>query len=152
MSGSAWEYVMGVMVDENGTPMSGRNSTYNSGFNGSTGEGENITEGASFPALKYYDIYTYASVNVQYQRRILGDATGEMGPFASATYLNVTRQIGSWYSEHAYFSRLIFPWFVRGGIFRQGRETGVFAFKNETGYIYGIATYRIILTPTRGNS
>ena len=29
MSGGTWEYVMGVMVDEEGNPMSGRNSLYN---------------------------------------------------------------------------------------------------------------------------
>ena len=37
MSGGSWEYVMAIMLDEQGTPMSGRNSTQNSGFNGHFG-------------------------------------------------------------------------------------------------------------------
>ena len=34
MSGGNGEYVMGVLKDASGNPMSGRNSKYNSGFNG----------------------------------------------------------------------------------------------------------------------
>ena len=37
MSGGAWKYVMGVMLDQEGNPMSGKNSLYNSGFNGTFG-------------------------------------------------------------------------------------------------------------------
>src|SRR5699024_5034853 len=37
MSGGSHEYVMGVMLDQSGKPMSGRNSLYNSGFNGILG-------------------------------------------------------------------------------------------------------------------
>ena len=112
MSGGTWEYVMGVMVDEEGNPMSGRNSLYNSGFNGTFGcptcdsNTSGLTEltgGYDFPDSKYYDTYAYATTDEQYQRRILGDATGEMGPFASTTYLTQTRKIGSWYSDYAYF-------------------------------------------------
>ena len=112
MSGGAWEYVMGVMVDQNGKPMSGRNSLYNSGFNGTfgcptcdsdTSKLTSLTGGYDFPDSKYYDTYAYATVDEQFQRRILGDATGEMGPFASATYLTTIRQIGSWYVDNAYF-------------------------------------------------
>ena len=102
MSGGSWEYVMGVMVDEEGKPMSGRNSLYNSGFNGTFGcfdcDGDTsglteLTDGYNWPDKKYYDMYAYATIDEKYQRRTLGDATGEMGPFNSATYLTQTRQI-----------------------------------------------------------
>src|SRR5699024_6095029 len=75
MSGGAWEYVMGVMVDEEGNPMSGRNSLYNSGFNGTFGcptcdsntSGlTKLTGGYDFPDSKYYDTYAYATTDEQY--------------------------------------------------------------------------------------
>lgn len=78
MSGGTWEYVMGVMVDEEGNPMSGRNSLYNSGFNGTFGcptcdsNTSGLTEltgGYDFPDSKYYDTYAYATTDEQYQRK-----------------------------------------------------------------------------------
>ncbi|MCI8467494.1 MAG: hypothetical protein HFI08_04835, partial [Bacilli bacterium] len=112
MSGGAWEYVMGIMVDKNGKPMSGRNSKYNSGFNGTFGcptcDSDNsglteLTTGIAFPSdTRYYDQYAYAENDETYNRRILGDATGEMGPFATATYGSQNRQIGSWYADEAW--------------------------------------------------
>ncbi len=156
MAGGSWEYVMGVLLDQNGKPMSGRNSLYNSGFNGTfgcptcdsdTSELTSLTNGYDFPESKYYDAYTYATVSLQYQRRILGDATGEMGPFAEVTYSTTRRQIGSWYADHAYFLLASNPWFFRGTRFVHGSESGVFSF----GYTYGSmndgATFRIILAP-----
>ncbi len=55
MSGGSWEYVMGVMMDQNGTPLSGRNASFNTGFIGGYGEGGSFTTGLSFPDSKYYD-------------------------------------------------------------------------------------------------
>ena len=156
MSGGAWEYVMGIMLDQNGKPMSGRNSIYNSGFNGTFGcptcdndkSGlTSLTGGYDFPDKKYYDTYAYATVDEQYQRRILGDATGEMGPFASATYLTQTRQISSWYADGARFVYSSAPWSIRGGHYDRGSETGVFAFSNTHGHVHGNNSFRVVLTP-----
>ncbi len=156
MSGGAWEYVMGVMVDQNGKPMSGRNSKYNSGFNGTFGcptcdsdtSGlTSLTGSYDFPDSKYYDTYAYATVDEQFQRRILGDATGEMGPFASVTYLTTTRQIGSWYADSAYFVWSGNPWFFRSPRFVHGSETGVFAFGNTYGHANSTVSFRVVLTP-----
>ena len=157
MSGGTWEYVMGVMVDENGNPMSGRNSLYNSGFNGTFGcpdcdnDTSGLTElntGYNFPKSKYYDTYAYATVDEQYQRRILGDATGEMGPFANMAYLDVVRQIGSWYANRSYFVFLNYLWVRRGGGIDTGLDAGVFSFSQEYGRARSWLSYRIILTPT----
>ncbi len=156
MSGGAWEYVMGVLLDENGKPMSGRNSLYNSGFNGifgcptcdsDTSELSSLTTGYDFPESKYYDTYAYATVDEQFQRRILGDATGEIGPFASATYLIMTRQIGSWYADAAWFVLSSSSWFVRGSEYNSGLYAGIFAFGHEYGRVRINATFRVILTP-----
>ena len=156
MSGGSWEYVMGVMVDQSGNPMSGRNSIYNSGFNGTFGcptcDSDSsglieLTNGYDFPESKYYDTYAYATVDTQFQRRILGDATGEMGPFNTATYLTQTRQISSWDADHAYFVHSRSSWSIRGVIYYHGSETGVFAFGNTYGSVGSTVSFRVILTP-----
>ena len=156
MSGGAWEYVMGVMVDEEGNLMSGRNSLYNSGFNGTFGcptcdsdtSGlTELTDGYDWPNKKYYDSYAYGTVDEQYQRRILGDATGEMGPFANSVYLTQTRQISSWHADEAWFVLNSYPWFVRSGNYSFGSETGTFAFGGTYGHMSEEVSFRLILTP-----
>ena len=156
MSGGAWEYVMGVMVDEEGNPMSGRNSIYNSGFNGTFGcptcnnDTSGLTEltnGYSWPDAKYYNTYAYATIDEQFQRRILGDATGEMGPFASATYLTQTRQINSWYSNLSSFVFSSLPWFMRGATNTDGIYANTFAFGSTYGSVLNSIGFRLILTP-----
>ena len=156
MSGGAWEYVMGIMIDQNGKPMSGKNSLYNSGFNGTLGcptcdsDTSGLTEltgGYDFPDRKYYDTYVYATAEEQFQRRILGDATGEMGPFANTTYLTQTRQISSWYADEAWFICSSAPWFLRGGFHTSGLDAGVFAFENDYGHTISTVSFRLVLTP-----
>jgi len=160
MSGGSWEYVMSVMSDETGKPVSGRNNLRNSGFNGTltcptcdTAIGNdstitNITNGYEWPEVKYYDTYAYQLNNDQhYERRILGDATGEVGAFGTAKYLTQSYAIGSWYADYASFVYSNNPWFIRGTYFCFGSAAGVFAFS----YTYGCASsdvaFRIVLTP-----
>ena len=50
-----------------------------------------------------------------------------------------------WYANQAHFPRDIFPWFIRGAVFSQGNEGGVFAFDNATGNA-GSYGYRIVLS------
>ena len=152
IAGGAHEYVMGVMLDQNGKKISGRNSLRNSGFNGTfsciTCDNDNsglleLTTGYDFPDSKYYDIYTYATVYSQYQRRILGDATGEMGPF----YEENNRSILSWYKISGGFIYTIYPWFIRGNCHNYGSETGMFSFGQHDGDINDTIGFRIVLTP-----
>ena len=154
MSGGTWEYVMGVLLDQNGKPMSGRNSKYNSGFNGTFGcptcdsdtSGlTSLTNGYEWPEKKYYDTYAYSTTNQQYIRRILGDATGEIGPFETKTYLTQTRQIGSWYTGSAHFVYSSSPWFVRGGNRNYGLDAGAFAFSVEYGRLESWISFRVVL-------
>ena len=157
MSGGAWEYVMGVMLDQNGNPMSGRNSLYNSGFNGTFGSPTSdndtsgltsLTDGYEWPEKKYYDTYIYNTTNQQYIRRILGDATGEMGPFTSATYLTKTGNIASWYADTTHFVFSYNSWFIRGGNDSRGLGAGAFAFATSGGRFESWLSFRLILTPT----
>ena len=84
MSGGSFEYVMGVIKYNNGNLMSGTSSTSNSGFNGTLYGGSIYTNGIDFSENKYYDVYNYNSNQSNYSQRILGDATAELGPFASS--------------------------------------------------------------------
>ena len=161
MSGGSWEYIMGVMLDEEGNPISGRNSMYNSGFNGTFGcptcDGDTsglteLTDGYSWPDSKYYDMYVYATNDRQYNRRILGDATGEAGPMYSLTYMSTTRNISSWYLDHAYFIMYARPFVLRGGAPNYGTESGIFAYGNSDSSVKSWASFRLVLTPTRGTT
>ena len=96
--------------------------------------------------LKYYDTYAYGTVDEQFQRRILGDATGEMGSFASAMYLTQTREISSWYADQAWFVWASSPWFRRGGHYRNGSDAGVFSFAHTDGYSHTDFSFRVVLT------
>ena len=156
INGGSWERIMGVMVDQNGNLISGRNSLSNSGFNGvfncpscdnDTSGQTSLTTGYDFPDKKYYDIYAYATVDEQYQRRILGDATGEMGPFNNKTYLTKIRKVGSWYFNESCFVNYLYPWFTRGGEFLFGTGAGVFTFGHNDGFAYNSDSFHIILTP-----
>jgi len=155
MSGGAWEYVMGVILDKNGDLISGQNSKNNSGFNGKfscfdcKGDTSGLTEltnGKDFPKSKYYDTYAYAENDETYNRRILGDATGEMGPFSTATYGSQTRQISSWYQDESVFVYRAAPWFIRGYYYAHGTGAGAFGFGGH----YGLATdrcgFRVVLS------
>ena len=146
MSGGAWEYVMGVMLDsKNEKPCSGKDIN-NSGFNGTYCSGTNEkTDGVDFPESKYYDLYSYSMIDEDYQRRILGDATGEMGPFSNTKYQNQTRQIGSWYDDEAWFVHFGWPWFFRGGLFTMGKSSGVFGFLPHEGHANSDVGFRIVL-------
>ena len=137
MSGGANEYVMGVMKDANGNLMSGYDSTSNLGFNGTLSGGGSITNGIDFPESKYYDVYNYNSSQSDYSRRILGDGTGELGPFYSHR--------SSWYSVYAYFVNSSYPWFNRGGHYNSGSGAGAFYFHSYYGHANGSLSFRLVL-------
>ena len=98
--------------------MSGRNSIYNSGFNGTFGcptcDGDSsgltaLTNGTAWPDKKYYDRYLYETNHFHYLNRILGDGIGEIGPMGN---LDV-RETSSWYYDEAYMIVNGAPWFGR---------------------------------------
>ena len=116
MAGGAYEYVMGVMKTEDGAGL-----VYNkSGFTAST-----LPLGS-----KYVDAYAYGTTrNDQdaYNRRILGDATGETN---------------GWYSGSAIF--LPSP-FRRGGSSNRGSSAGVFNFLYNNGVADSVRSFRSTL-------
>ncbi len=136
-SGGAWEYVMGYNVNEN-TPggESGLVSIYEDFFTNNKWE-------------KYYDKYSnLVADNTKYETGLLGDATREMGPFGDVTNPDgSTRHRTSWHSDQAHFVHPSNPWFIRGGNWICGAESGIFAFASYTGRVHEEISFRIVLTP-----
>ncbi len=137
MSGGAWKYVMGYTTS---AATVGGTSTitnlYPNFFNDST-------------YSKYWDRYT-STVNTNYNNKILGDATGEMGPFGSEKDSDgSTRNKSSWYKDLAHFTISSDPWFLRGGDWRHGTASGDLAFHYSNGSSNNYISYRIVLAPIK---
>ena len=137
MSGGAWEYVMGYTT---GSATVGGNSyitsLYPNFFN------DNVYS-------KYWDKYT-STVDNNYNNRILGDATGEMGPFGRTTDPDAyIRNKSSWYKDYADIAVYSYSWFDRGGSWFHGTASGAFAFNRDDGNPYAYYSFRVVLTPTK---
>jgi len=160
MSGGAWEDVFSILLDKSNNQLIGKHSEAHSGFNGTLGcptcaGGDanitSITNGINLPDSKYYDTYQdkypYAS------KRILGDATGELGPFSTMYKMGLNstgdRNISSWYHDDAHTVGTQYVFFVRGSNFVYGLTGGIFSHASYYGNALDNSTYRIILTPTK---
>ncbi len=135
MNGGSWEYVMGVMKGLNNIDF----TFGQSGFSTATFPFNDVNNSS-----KYYDVYNYYETNAEHwNRRILGDATGELGPFSTEG----SEKIGSWYGDESLFVYLSSPWFNRGGGYLYGTGSGIFEFNPGKGVADGSSTFRIVLTP-----
>ena len=135
MSGGTWEYVMGYTI----------NASTIGGSSGITSMYSDFFTNTNYS--KYWDKYTSNS-QTQFNNRILGDATGEMGPFGNEKDPdNVNRQKSSWYKDYAHLVYPSIPWFARGSFWRDGTGAGIFAFYCKSGTTYYYYSYRIALTP-----
>ena len=128
MSGGAWEYMASL-----------RSETYgSSGFDSATLKSYNS---------KYYDEYNKTSDTYTYSKRILGDATGEMGPFYYYQDAdNKLRPHNGWYADGSYFAFSSSPWFLRGGNYLSGVLAGQFYFDIYTGGAGSDIGLRLVLT------
>ena len=151
MSGGAWEFTMGIVHDDNNIPYVGASDTDNSGFNGVYYNGTEHNGDYSLPEEKYYDKYNNIQIPFSYYQRILGDATGEMGPFTLFQYENNKVYLGNWYSNQNVmfyngdenFSSML----GRGGDYFHGIVAGIFSFGELSGKSEYRFSFRIILTP-----
>ena len=127
MSGGAHEYMASFKDDSFGS----------SGF-------------TSDPAItygnKYFDKYLNNSTLTSYNNRILGDATGEMGPFYyypdgddSSRYHN------NWGSDHSHFVDSSNPWMIRSGLYNDGVLAGQLHFLRRTGEDQNYISLRLVL-------
>ncbi len=125
ISGGAWEYIAAYMETANMTTSGMNDIVTNDTYN------------------KYIDKYSSESTITSYKNRILGDATGEMGPFWNNRYYQST-----WFADRADFVASTSPWIVRGGNHGVTSEAGQFNFTRHTGGAYTYDGARLILTPT----
>ena len=119
MSGGAWEYM----------------AAYRSGTVGSSG----LTVATINANSNYFDIYNSASSDTTYNYRILGDATGEMGP--------MTSNVGSWYNDWAYMVSSSYPWVLRGGLYQNSTNSGIFCYNAREGVVHEYYGSRMVLSP-----
>ena len=128
MSGGAWEYVAGYMLS----------SKDKSGFTS--------TELNTYS--KYLDLYPSNSTINSYNNRILGDATGEMGPFYYYTDKdNIKRYHNSWYDDALDFVNSSYSWFGRGGCYNYGILASQFFSAGDIGTAHISVGSRLVLTP-----
>ncbi|MDD2392081.1 MAG: hypothetical protein PHU94_04015, partial [Bacilli bacterium] len=97
---------------------------------------------------KYFDVYSTSSSTTNYNYRILGDATGEMGPFYNyADGDGTNRYHNNWYADYPNFVVSSYPWFLRGGFYYYGVLAGQFNFSRYTGAMYFNIGSRLVLAP-----
>ena len=95
---------------------------------------------------RYFDVYPSNSSLKTYKNRILGDATGELGPFYytindEGTY----KYYSSWNNSYSEFVKSVNPWFTRGGSYSSGLYSSQLYFNTVPGDAYGSVTFRIVL-------
>ena len=135
ISGGAWEYVMGYTTEASTVgSSSGITSLYSDFFN------NNVWD-------RYYDKYS-STANTNYNNRILGDATGEMGPFGVYRNENGNASfVSSWNTDYADFINANGSWFERSGGCQYGILSGETTFHGFGGGINGLISFRIVLAP-----
>ncbi len=122
MSGGSWEYM----------------ASYRDGSDLNVSGMKNIVSNETY--TKYLDKYSSSSDKLTYKYRILGDATGEMGPFWSdGSYKN------AWYKDYSFFLDSSYSWIDRGGGHSDNVTAGQFRFARSTGDVYYSITSRIVL-------
>lgn len=149
MSGGANESVMAFVSNNTATGIvTGISSSNNTGFSGSiysSGSWSTFT-GVSIPDSKYYDVYSYSLSNTDYSRRILGDATGEMGPFSTTTISSTTHYYSGWYDDYASLITASSPFMIRGGSNNYAKFSGLYNFNASTSYANSNIGFRVVLT------
>ena len=123
MSGGAWEHVMGVFANSDGTLWSG-GSTNNSGFTGLVGSNGTSYTGVNFPNSKYYDVYKAANGTS------INPLTACDGGIC---YGHGLSEVNKWYGDYAYFVNTYGPWFDRSGYSHDGANAGAFYFGSSHG-------------------
>ena len=128
--------------------MSGGSNEYTASYlEGQVGEsGFTLEELNKVEYQLYLEKYPENSPELQYSARILGDATGEMGPFYKY-YDDATgeRRHNSWYSDNASFVDNDNPWFSRSTNSNRGYLAGQFAFSRDLGNENGTIGSRLVL-------
>jgi hypothetical protein len=101
---------------------------------------------ATFYGNQYFDVYPNGSDVLKYNNRILGDATGEFGPFYHYADNGVYRRHNSWFNDHSHFIiSSEYSGMHRGGDYSYGVLAGQLSFDICTGSASTLS-FRITLT------
>ena len=95
----------------------------------------------SIYGAKYFDVYPSDISTADFNKRILGDATGELGPF----YLSTAMVSSSWWTDHGNMPSNNVPWVSRGGSMIYGVLSGIMNFDCFSGNAADDETFRIVL-------
>ena len=95
----------------------------------------------SIYGAKYFDVYPSDISTSDFNKRILGDATGELGPF----YLSTSMVSSSWWTDHGNMPSNSVPWVSRGGSMLYGLLSGIMNFDCFTGNANNSQSFRIVL-------
>ncbi len=96
---------------------------------------------------KYLDLYPDNTIITSWHHGILGDATGEMGPFYYyADKDNNKRYHNNWYNDNSCFLDSTNPWLYRGGLYVDGVLASQFYFNGYTGDTNTGVGSRLVLT------
>ncbi|MDE6142131.1 MAG: hypothetical protein K2G03_05965, partial [Bacilli bacterium] len=101
-------------------------------------------------SIKYFDVYNNVDDKTNdrttYNYRILGDATGEIGPFSFYADADGTKRWHSmWYGDFSTFLHVSEPWFDRGGDYNNGVTSGQFYFSRYSGDVINYLCSRLVL-------
>ena len=113
-------------------------AAYREGLLGDSGFTEEIIN--SYDS-KYFNVYPSNSGSNSYNYRILGDATGELGPF----YLYDSYYRNSWNFNDSRFVDFNGGWFYRGGRNAVENFSGIFSFHRDNGGGHPYDTFRMSL-------
>ena len=112
-------------------------STYIEGYPGSS---TFTSQMISTYNSKYFDVYSPSCAANNYTYRILGDATGEMGPISDLW-------VGSWYNDSAFGVDINISTFIRGGYSTADEGAGLFSSDSYNGTGYKYYGFRFALAP-----
>ena len=122
MSGGAFEYVASYLTGQ----------LASSGF---------TSDPATLYGSKYFDLYASNTNALNYKNRILGDATGEFGPFY---YIDSTFR-NNWWGEASNVFTNNNPWVYRGGGYTSKTNSGQLFFAGYSGVAYSTIGFRMVL-------
>ena len=136
MSGGAWEYAMGVMLDSDNMNARLLNSQFSS---------------ANIPDRKYYDKYLYYDINASSGTGYMSDAeTLARYHLGEGTREIVTQIIKNsnegWYNDFGYVTDASNTWVSRGGRYTASTTAGTFTFVRFSGVQDYASSFRAVLT------
>ena len=127
MSGGSHEYVAAYMT-------------------GDLGLSEFTSDPATTYGVQYFDKYDSDSTITSYNNRILGDATGEIGPFYKYQDGDKnSRYHNNWYADSSHFISADYSWFGRGGNCVSGVITNQLSFTRHPGGTSAAIGFRLVL-------